>query len=55
MQKVQNKIMLITYSDSMGGDLKELYEVLDTHYEELSAVSIFCLFILRRGTGVCRH
>ncbi|MEK4047638.1 sucrose phosphorylase [Paenibacillus sp. FSL H8-0048] len=33
MQKVQNKIMLITYSDSMGGDLKELYEVLDTHYE----------------------
>lgn len=33
MQKVQNKIMLITYSDSMGGNLKELYEVLDTHFE----------------------
>ncbi|RRJ62849.1 sucrose phosphorylase [Paenibacillus oralis] len=33
MKKIQNEIMLITYSDSMGGNLKELYEVLDKHFQ----------------------
>ena len=29
MQKIQNKVMLITYPDSLGGDLKTLKSVLD--------------------------
>jgi sucrose phosphorylase len=32
--KLDNKIMLITYADSMGKNLKELKEVLDTHYKK---------------------
>lgn len=32
--KLENKIMLITYADSMGNDLKDLYEVLNRHYKE---------------------
>lgn len=31
---VENKIMLITYADSMGQDLKELKEILDQHFKE---------------------
>lgn len=31
--ELNNKIMLITYSDSMGKDLKELHEVLNKHYK----------------------
>ncbi len=32
--KLENKIMLITYADSMGNNLKELYEVLNRHYKK---------------------
>lgn len=32
--KLQNKIMLITYADSMGKNLKELHEVLNKHYND---------------------
>lgn len=32
--KLENKIMLITYADSMGNNLKELYTILDKHYKE---------------------
>lgn len=32
--KLENKIMLITYADSMGDNLKELYEVLNRHYKD---------------------
>ena len=31
--KLENKIMLITYADSMGKNLKELHEVLNKHYK----------------------
>ena len=31
---LNNKIMLITYADSMGSDLKDLHTVLDRHYKE---------------------
>lgn len=31
---VENKIMLITYADSMGQNLKDLKEVLDTHFKK---------------------
>lgn len=33
MKPVENKIMLITYADSLGKDLKELECVLDKHYQ----------------------
>lgn len=32
--KLENKIMLITYADSMGNNLKELYTILEKHYKE---------------------
>lgn len=32
--ELKNKIMLITYADSMGKSIKELHEILDTHYKE---------------------
>lgn len=31
-KNVANQVMLITYSDSIGSNLKELYEVLSRHY-----------------------
>lgn len=31
--KLENKIMLITYADSMGKNINELHQVLDTHYK----------------------
>ncbi len=30
----QNKIMLITYADSMGTNLKDLKHVIDTYYDK---------------------
>ena len=32
--KIQNKIMLITYADSMGKNIRELHSVLDRHYKK---------------------
>lgn len=32
MRKITNQIMLITYSDSMGNNLKDLYEILEEHF-----------------------
>lgn len=34
MNKLDNKIMLITYADSLGRNLKELKEILDTYYKD---------------------
>lgn len=31
--KFDNKIMLITYADSLGKNLRELDEVLSTHFD----------------------
>ncbi len=33
MKKIENKIMLITYADSMGKDLNELNSILSSHFE----------------------
>lgn len=33
MNKITNQIMLITYADSMGSNLKEMKQVLETHFE----------------------
>ena len=30
MRKIENKIMLITYADSLGGNLRQLDRMLDT-------------------------
>lgn len=32
MKKITNQIMLITYADSMGNNLKDLYRILDEHF-----------------------
>ncbi len=34
VKKIENKCMLITYSDSMGHNLKELKHILDTYFKE---------------------
>lgn len=34
MKKLENKIMLITYSDSMGHNLKDLEEILSTYFKD---------------------
>jgi sucrose phosphorylase len=34
MKKIENKVMLITYSDSMGDNLKDLNHVLDKHFSK---------------------
>jgi len=34
MKKLDNKIMLITYADSLGNNLKDLYTVLNTYYRD---------------------
>ena len=42
---LQNKIMLITYADSMGKNLKELHEVLNKYYKDaISGVHILPFF-----------
>lgn len=33
MKKIENKIMLITYADSMGKNLNELYSILEEHFD----------------------
>jgi sucrose phosphorylase len=33
MEKIKNQIMLITYANSMGSNLKELYRNLETHFD----------------------
>ncbi|MBR3262247.1 MAG: sucrose phosphorylase [Lachnospiraceae bacterium] len=45
MRQIENKCMLITYADSMGGDLKALEHVLDTYFkEEIAGVHILPFF-----------
>ncbi len=45
MRQVENKCMLITYANSMGGDLKALEQVLDRHFSwELGGVHILPFF-----------
>ncbi|MBF4692434.1 sucrose phosphorylase [Fusibacter ferrireducens] len=34
MKKIENKVMLITYSDSMGNNLKDLYAILEQYFNE---------------------
>lgn len=34
MKKIENKVMLITYSDSMGKNLKELDQIVGRHFSK---------------------
>lgn len=46
---LQNKIMLITYADSMGKNLKELHEVLNKYYKDaIGGVHILPFSLLRQ-------
>ena len=42
--KLNNKIMLITYADSLGNDLNELKSVIDKYYAKLLEEFIFFHF-----------
>ena len=43
MKKLENKCMLITYSDSMGHNLADLNEILDKYFKSIpfSFVNVF--------------
>ena len=46
MKKLENKCMLITYSDSMGNNLKDLNNVLDKHFKDaIGGVHILPFFL----------
>ena len=45
--KLENKIMLITYADSMGNNLKELRDILEKHYKgAIGGVHILPFFLV---------
>ena len=51
---MKNKIMLITYADSFGKDLKELKWVVDRYFKrEINGIHVLPFFLLR-GTGGLR-
>ena len=47
-----NKIMLITYPDSMGHDLKDLHHILNLYFKDAVKMGISCRFFLPVGTVV---
>lgn len=47
-----NKIMLITYPDSMGHDLKDLHHILNRYFKDAVKWCISCRFFLPVGTVV---
>ncbi len=50
MKKLENKCMLITYSDSMGSNLKDLNNVLDKHFKDaIGGVTHSAVFFLLQG------
>lgn len=40
---LKNKVQLITYPDSMGGDLKTLHEILLKHFTDIAAGGVHIL------------
>lgn len=46
VMSIKNEIMLITYADSIGKDLKDLNFVLETYLNNIVGGYIFYLFIL---------
>lgn len=48
MKKLENKCMLITYSDSMGHNLADLNEILDKYFKKaVGGIHILPFFLLR--------
>lgn len=46
---IQNKTMLITYSDSLGNNLKDLYDNLEEHFRDaIGGVHLFTIFPINR-------
>lgn len=42
---MKNEVMLITYADSLGGNLKEMEAILKKHYQEaISSIHILPFF-----------
>ena len=53
---LKNEIMLITYADSMGNNLKELHELLNQHYQNaVGGVHILPFFPSSGFTNNSRH
>ena len=52
---MKNEIMLITYADSLGSNLKELKTVLDRHFSREIGLSIFFLFFRAAATAASRR
>lgn len=51
MKKLENKCMLITYSDSMGHNLADLNEILDKYFKDAVGGIHILPFSLLRETG----
>lgn len=52
---LKNEIMLITYADSMGNNLKELHELLNQHYQNaVGGVHILPFFPSSADRGLPR-
>ena len=51
---IQNKTMLITYSDSLGNNLKDLYENLEKHFgDAVGGVHLLPFFPIYRRPRLC--
>lgn len=48
-----NKIMLITYPDSMGHDLKDLHHILNLYFKDAVKWCISCRFSFQWGPWFC--
>lgn len=54
MKKLENKCMLITYSDSMGKNLNELGELLEAYFKKaVGGVHILPVFSFFRRPRFC--
>lgn len=56
MKTLENKCMLITYSDSMGHNLMDLERVLSTYFKDaVGGVHILPFFPSSGDRGLCTH
>lgn len=54
MKKIDNKVMLITYADSMGKNLKDLKQILEAYFKEaVGGIHILPFFPSSGDPGVC--
>lgn len=48
--KLQNKVMLITYADSLGHNLKDLFYVMNHYFSKAIGAFTYCQFFLQMVT-----